>query len=45
MDHQYPAPEEWPVVRGLQSQLTSLVEESGATPAGQAYAAIMTAAR
>jgi hypothetical protein len=41
----YPGAEEWPLIRDLHSQLTAVLDQSGATPTGQAFAVIMTAAR
>ena len=45
MTTDYPAPEEWPLIRDLHSQLSAVLDQSGATPGAQAFAAIMTAAR
>jgi hypothetical protein len=40
-----PTPEEWPLIRELHQQLTAVFDRSEATPAAQAYAAILIAAR
>lgn len=40
-----PTHEEWPLIRELGTQLTALLDHSGATPAAQAFAAIRVAAR
>jgi hypothetical protein len=45
MTSQEPTPEEWPLIRDLHSKLTAILDQSGLTPAGQAFAAIKIAGR
>ena len=40
-----PTPEEWWLIRELDTQLVAMLDNSGATPAAQAFAAIKVAAR
>lgn len=40
-----PKPEEWPLIRELGTQLAALLDNSGAAPVAQAFAAIRIAAR